>query len=76
MSHGLTDKDAIFSVRERPWHGLGVVLDGRRARSTRRSRSRVPANELGDKARPELERMGARSGDEIGLYHQRARARE
>jgi phage/plasmid-like protein (TIGR03299 family) len=27
MSHGLTDKDGMFSVREVPWHQLGVVLD-------------------------------------------------
>lgn len=27
MSHGLTDIDTMFSVRELPWHGLGTVLD-------------------------------------------------
>jgi len=27
MSHGLTNKDSMFSVRKMPWHGLGVVLD-------------------------------------------------
>ena len=27
MSHGLTDIDTMFSVREVPWHGLGTVLD-------------------------------------------------
>lgn len=27
MSHGLTHNDSMFSVREMPWHGLGVVLD-------------------------------------------------
>ena len=27
MSHGLTNNDSMFSVREMPWHGLGVVLD-------------------------------------------------
>jgi len=27
MSHGLTTNDSMFSVREMPWHGLGVVLD-------------------------------------------------
>jgi len=27
MSHGLTNHDSMFSVREMPWHGLGVVLD-------------------------------------------------
>ena len=27
MSHGLTRNDSMFSVREMPWHGLGVVLD-------------------------------------------------
>jgi phage/plasmid-like protein (TIGR03299 family) len=26
MSHGLPDNDGIFSVRQRPWHGLGAVL--------------------------------------------------
>lgn len=26
MSHELTDTDAMFSVREMPWHGLGAVL--------------------------------------------------
>lgn len=25
MSHELTDKDSMFSVRETPWHGLGFV---------------------------------------------------
>ena len=29
MAHGLTDKDSMFSVREKPWHGLGVVLKKR-----------------------------------------------
>jgi phage/plasmid-like protein (TIGR03299 family) len=27
MSSGLTDRDSMFSVRETPWHGLGVVLE-------------------------------------------------
>jgi phage/plasmid-like protein (TIGR03299 family) len=27
MSHGITNKDQMFSVRSMPWHGLGVVLD-------------------------------------------------
>jgi phage/plasmid-like protein (TIGR03299 family) len=27
MSHGITTNDQMFSVREVPWHGLGVVLD-------------------------------------------------
>jgi len=27
MSHGITTDDQMFSVREVPWHGLGVVLD-------------------------------------------------
>jgi phage/plasmid-like protein (TIGR03299 family) len=27
MSHGLTNNDSMFSVREMPWHGLGMVLD-------------------------------------------------
>ncbi len=27
MSHGLTNNDSMFSVREMPWHGLGAVLD-------------------------------------------------
>ena len=27
MSHGITHNDSMFSVREMPWHGLGVVLD-------------------------------------------------
>jgi hypothetical protein len=27
MSHGITKNDQMFSVREVPWHGLGVVLD-------------------------------------------------
>ena len=27
MSHGITTNDHMFSVREVPWHGLGVVLD-------------------------------------------------
>ena len=27
MSHGITNQDSMFSVREMPWHGLGVVLD-------------------------------------------------
>lgn len=27
MSHGLTNNGSMFSVREMPWHGLGVVLD-------------------------------------------------
>jgi phage/plasmid-like protein (TIGR03299 family) len=27
MPHGLTNHDSMFSVREMPWHGLGVVLD-------------------------------------------------
>jgi phage/plasmid-like protein (TIGR03299 family) len=26
MAHGLTSSDSMFSVREMPWHGLGVVL--------------------------------------------------
>jgi hypothetical protein len=24
MSHGITQSDSMFSVREMPWHGLGV----------------------------------------------------
>ena len=27
MSHGITNNDQMFCVRELPWHGLGVVLD-------------------------------------------------
>ena len=27
MSHGITINDQMFSVRDVPWHGLGVVLD-------------------------------------------------
>jgi len=27
MGHGITNNDQVFSVREVPWHGLGVVLD-------------------------------------------------
>lgn len=27
MSHGITESDSMFSVREVPWHGLGAVLD-------------------------------------------------
>jgi phage/plasmid-like protein (TIGR03299 family) len=27
MSHGITTNDEMFSVRQVPWHGLGVVLD-------------------------------------------------
>jgi phage/plasmid-like protein (TIGR03299 family) len=27
MSHGITSNDQMFSVREMPWHRLGVVLD-------------------------------------------------
>jgi phage/plasmid-like protein (TIGR03299 family) len=27
MPAGLTETDRMFSVREKPWHGLGVVLD-------------------------------------------------
>ena len=27
MSHGITNNNSMFSVRETPWHGLGVVLD-------------------------------------------------
>ncbi len=27
MSHGITSNDKMFSVRDVPWHGLGVVLD-------------------------------------------------
>ena len=27
MSHGITKRDQMFSVRELPWHGLGVVLE-------------------------------------------------
>lgn len=26
MAHGITSSDSMFSVREKPWHGLGVVL--------------------------------------------------
>lgn len=26
MAHGLTEKDTMFSVKERPWHGLGTVV--------------------------------------------------
>ena len=27
MSHGITEKDTMISVRSMPWHGLGTVLD-------------------------------------------------
>lgn len=27
MSHGIQEHDSLFSVREMPWHGKGVVLD-------------------------------------------------
>ena len=27
MGNGITNNDQVFSVREVPWHGLGVVLD-------------------------------------------------
>ena len=27
MPAGITSSDAMFSVRETPWHGLGAVLD-------------------------------------------------
>ena len=27
MPHGITNNDNMFSVRQMPWHGLGVVLD-------------------------------------------------
>jgi len=27
MSHQIEENDTMFSVREKPWHGLGVVLD-------------------------------------------------
>jgi len=27
MSHELTSSDTMFSVRQRPWHGLGTILD-------------------------------------------------
>ena len=27
MSHGITNNDSMFSVREVPWHGHGVVLE-------------------------------------------------
>lgn len=27
MSHGITNNDSMFSVREVPWHGLAAVLD-------------------------------------------------
>ena len=27
MSHGITQNDRMFSVRQVPWHGLGAVLD-------------------------------------------------
>jgi phage/plasmid-like protein (TIGR03299 family) len=26
MSHGITNQDTMFSVRETPWHGLGTVI--------------------------------------------------
>lgn len=26
MSHGLLEKDSMFSVKEKPWHGLGTIL--------------------------------------------------
>jgi phage/plasmid-like protein (TIGR03299 family) len=29
MAHGIQEFDSMFSVRESPWHGLGVVLDKR-----------------------------------------------
>lgn len=28
MAHGIEAQDSMYSVREVPWHGLGVVLDG------------------------------------------------
>ena len=27
MSHGITNNDHMFSVRQMPWHRLGVVLE-------------------------------------------------
>jgi phage/plasmid-like protein (TIGR03299 family) len=27
LSHGITETDSLFSVRQMPWHGLGAVLD-------------------------------------------------
>jgi phage/plasmid-like protein (TIGR03299 family) len=27
MSHGINENDTMLSVRETPWHGLGIVLD-------------------------------------------------
>lgn len=27
MSHGLTQTDTMFSVKKRPWHGLGTILE-------------------------------------------------
>ena len=27
MSHGILENDKMFSVKERPWHGLGVVVE-------------------------------------------------
>ena len=26
MAYGITAKDTMFSVRERPWHGLGIII--------------------------------------------------
>ena len=43
MSHGITSNDSMFSVRAMPWHGLGVVLDDTRTRSTTPSTRRDSA---------------------------------
>lgn len=28
MSHGILDTDTMFSAREKPWHGLGTIVEG------------------------------------------------
>lgn len=27
MSHGIYEEDTMFSVRRKPWHGLGTVVE-------------------------------------------------